>query len=83
MDTATCTSCRHTYTLEEIQVVVVAQKVPICSICGSGVVKPDIVFFNELPNPRFETIIKYDKRDAEVLIIMGTSLKVSESEKER
>lgn len=48
---------------------------PICSKCG-GIGKPDIVFFGEdLPNV-FHNNINRDCRQADLLIVIGTSLAV-------
>lgn len=51
------------------------EEVLYCKVCGTGIVKPDIVFFGEkLPkqfNQKFNSINK-----ADLVFIMGTSLKV-------
>lgn len=50
---------------------------PICQACKKGYVKPDIVFFGEsLPN-RFHTLLKPDLEEADLLLILGTSLQVA------
>ena len=49
---------------------------PNCHRCG-GLVKPDIVFFGEsLPN-RFKKLLHKDLGQTDLLIVMGTSLKVA------
>lgn len=49
--------------------------IPRCSVC-KGVIKPDIVFFGEeLPQQFFTYLTDFPMAD--LLIIMGTSLEVS------
>lgn len=51
-----------------------ADRVPRCAVC-SGLVKPDIVFFGEaLPERFFLHVVDFPA--AELLLILGTSLKV-------
>ena len=50
--------------------------IPSCEECDKGVVKPDIVFFGEMLPDRFHTLISQDFPEAELLIIMGSSLLV-------
>lgn len=50
---------------------------PICESCHIGYVKPDIVFFGEaLPDRVFEMLGR-DLEEADLLIILGTSLQVA------
>ena len=49
--------------------------VPSCDICG-GVVKPDITFFGVALPTRFLSMLPGDVAAADLLIVMGTSLKV-------
>lgn len=52
--------------------------VPHCAEDGcDGVVKPDIVFFGEDLPARFGALVKGDCREADALIVMGTSLTVA------
>ena len=48
---------------------------PVCSRCKS-LVKPDIVFFGENLPDRFNSCVNNDFRKCDLLIILGTSLKV-------
>jgi len=48
----------------------------VCRV-DKGHVKPDIVFFGEGLPERFHRLIKRDVRDADLLIVMGTSLMVA------
>lgn len=50
--------------------------VPKCEECNEGVVKPDIVFFGELLPERFHHLADRDFTQADLLIIMGSSLVV-------
>jgi NAD-dependent SIR2 family protein deacetylase len=51
-------------------------KAPTCRKC-QGYVKPDIVFFGEgLPN-RFHKLVQPDLQQADLLLILGTSLQVA------
>jgi NAD-dependent SIR2 family protein deacetylase len=59
--------CRHS--------VVEKKEVPICNQCGSYV-KPDIVFFGEELAPRFGQLVDSDTDQADLLLVMGTSLMV-------
>lgn len=66
-----CTSCGKFYDLDYI---IQADGVPLCS-CG-GVIKPDVVLYEEgLDSQTIEKAVRYI-REAEVLIIGGTSLTV-------
>lgn len=49
---------------------------PICPKCG-GLIKPDIVFFGESLPVRFKNLLHKDLADNDLLIVMGTSLKVA------
>mmetsp|Transcript_37511 Transcript_37511/g.90993 ORF Transcript_37511/g.90993 Transcript_37511/m.90993 type:complete len:192 (+) Transcript_37511:2882-3457(+) len=50
--------------------------VPKCENCG-GNVKPDIVFFGESLPDRFHKLLRKDVKEADLLLIMGTSLQVA------
>lgn len=50
--------------------------VPKCEECTDGVVKPDIVFFGEQLPSRFHNFIDHDFKNADLLIVMGSSLVV-------
>lgn len=77
--TATCTNhtCRDKVTSECIREKVMLKEIPSCKKCAAGLYKPDIVFFGEdLPSEFYESI-KNDHADADLLIVIGSSLKVS------
>ncbi|OHT09892.1 transcriptional regulator, Sir2 family protein [Tritrichomonas foetus] len=75
--TAHCRKCNHEYELEDIRADLQTGKVLHCKEEGcDGIVKPDVVFFQEnLPN-RFRECARTDLGAADLLIIIGTSLKV-------
>ncbi|XP_064635351.1 NAD-dependent protein deacetylase sirtuin-3-like isoform X2 [Lineus longissimus] len=75
--TATCTGCRKTYPGEEIKEDIFNNKVPYCRNRRScpGVIKPDIIFFGEDLPRRFWYYLR-DFPQADLLIVMGTSLEV-------
>ncbi|KAL6416791.1 hypothetical protein ACFW04_013167 [Cataglyphis niger] len=50
--------------------------IPKCEECNEGVVKPDIVFFGEMLPERFQVLADRDFVQADLLIIMGSSLVV-------
>lgn len=51
-------------------------EVPKCSSCEDAVIKPSIVFFGEDLPGRFKQMCEVDFSMCDLLIIMGTSLKV-------
>ncbi|XP_068580514.1 NAD-dependent protein deacetylase sirtuin-3, mitochondrial [Cebidichthys violaceus] len=72
--TATCTVCLREYEGAELRSDVMSGTVPQCPSCR-GVVKPDIVFFGEeLPLHFFKYLTDFPQAD--LLIVMGTSLEV-------
>lgn len=69
-----CIDCKKEYSLEEMKEMIFKVDVPRCSICD-GLIKPDIVFFGEAVFD-FDKAIEWIK-DADLLLVIGTSLKVS------
>ena len=57
-----------------------SKHIPQCEICndpsGAMFLKPDIVFFGEALPETFRTHIKQDVKEADLLIVMGSSLRV-------
>jgi NAD-dependent deacetylase sirtuin 2 len=76
--TAHCRKCGREYSLEEIRDALNSGDVLRCSEpeC-TGVVKPDIVFFGEGLPKRFRELSRSDFAQCDLLIIIGTSLKVN------
>ncbi|RLN50446.1 hypothetical protein BBJ29_000988 [Phytophthora kernoviae] len=77
--TATCLACKKIYPNDAIREDVLSQQVPMCKACNSpdGIVKPDIVFFGESLPRRFHDSIKSDEGEADLVLVMGSSLKVN------
>jgi len=75
--TASCIDCHKAADAEQVKKnIVVDRKAPKCKYCG-GNVKPDIVFFGEQLPDRFHRLLKKDIPKADLLLVMGTSLKVA------
>ncbi|TMS37414.1 hypothetical protein L596_004349 [Steinernema carpocapsae] len=74
--TATCQDCGHKVGCDDIKADVLAKRVAMCSECLLGVVKPDIVFFGEGLPRHFHSSVDEDKEVADLLIVMGSSMKV-------
>ena len=55
---------------------ILADEVPTCEACHSGLVKPSIVFFGEDLPRRFKDLLEPDFAKCDLLIVLGTSLKV-------
>lgn len=77
--TATCLACKRTCPNDAIRDDVANQRVPMCKACNAadGIVKPDIVFFGESLPRRFHDSIKSDENAADLVLVMGSSLKVN------
>jgi NAD-dependent SIR2 family protein deacetylase len=73
-----CINCKtEVADMEEIKKrILIERKVPICSACKKGYVKPDIVFFGENLPAIFETALDIDLPKVDMLLVMGTSLQV-------
>jgi len=72
---AHCIDCQKSYDQEYVKSKLFADEIVKCSSCG-GLVKPDIVFFGEGLPERFFSLLKEDFEKCDLLIIIGTSLKV-------
>jgi NAD-dependent SIR2 family protein deacetylase len=71
---AHCIDCRKEFSQDWIKNEILAGKVARCE-CG-GLVKPDIIFFGENLPAKFFDSLKEDFPKCDLLLIMGTSLKV-------
>ncbi|ESP02931.1 hypothetical protein LOTGIDRAFT_206064 [Lottia gigantea] len=72
-----CLICDKQYTLEWIKEKIFKDTIPKCDETEcDGVVKPDIVFFGEALPKRFAECYAEDFGKCDMLIVMGTSLKV-------
>lgn len=82
---ATCTNCKYNVDGDVIRDDIMNQKIPYCPRCqskedgpedGLGVMKPNIVFFGEQLGDDFHNSLETDKEQADLLIVIGSSLKV-------
>ncbi|XP_076328383.1 NAD-dependent protein deacetylase sirtuin-1-like isoform X2 [Tachypleus tridentatus] len=79
--TATCTKCEYKVDSTVIKEDIFNQTIPSCPMCpkdsdGLAVMKPDIVFFGEGLSDEFHQTMARDKNQCDLLIVMGSSLKV-------
>ncbi|KAM0736964.1 NAD-dependent protein deacetylase sirtuin-2 [Formica fusca] len=74
--TGRCLKCRAPYMLPWMKEKILEGMIPKCEECNEGVVKPDIVFFGEVLPERFQVLADQDFVQADLLIIMGSSLVV-------
>lgn len=74
--TGHCLNCKSLYDFTWIKNRIVEEVIPKCEECKEGVVKPDIVFFGEMLPERFHQQSDCDFDQADLLIIMGSSLVV-------
>ncbi|XP_076819924.1 NAD-dependent protein deacetylase sirtuin-1-like [Clavelina lepadiformis] len=77
--TASCQVCKHQVGCDDIRDNIFNQVVPRCPKCSSdenGILKPDIVFFGENLPEHFHRQMTADKDDADLLIVIGSALKV-------
>ncbi|KAJ3108468.1 NAD-dependent protein deacetylase sirtuin-2 [Phlyctochytrium planicorne] len=68
-------ACGKEYSQDWVKAKIFDGKIPTCTNC-EGLVKPDITFFGEGLPTRFWTLHPPDLREADALIVIGTSLKV-------
>ncbi|KAL7878198.1 hypothetical protein SRHO_G00048410 [Serrasalmus rhombeus] len=77
--TASCLVCKHKVDCEAIREDIFKQVVPHCPKCPDipfAIMKPDIVFFGENLPELFHRAMKQDKDEVDLLIVIGSSLKV-------
>ncbi|XP_053393570.1 NAD-dependent protein deacetylase sirtuin-1-like [Mercenaria mercenaria] len=78
--TATCMTCHHKCSSDDIREKIMDQVIPMCPKCEpqtpQSVLKPDIVFFGESLPEEFHHQMSVDKDDCDLLIVIGSSLKV-------
>ena len=70
-----CTRCRAHYTYGEIAPIVLRDEVPICKKCG-GVIKPDIIFYEESLNEDVLNHAWTDFSQSDLCLVLGSSLTV-------
>jgi len=76
--TAHCVRCQTKYELSDIRTDIEDGRVPLCTACDDEgrYIKPDIVFFGEGLPEEFFASLDDDKSEADLLIVMGTSMAV-------
>jgi len=72
---AHCIECKEEHIIDTVKDTIKKGDVPHCTKCN-GLVKPDIVFFGESLPPKFFESMKKDFPQCDLLIVIGTSLKV-------
>ena len=73
---SSCISCHQPSSVSSTSASILSGQVPLCSLCG-GYCKPDIVFFGEGLPPVFHENIVRDAAEADLVVVMGTSLRVN------
>lgn len=77
--TASCLICKYKVDCDAIREDIFNQVVPHCPQCPDiplAIMKPDIVFFGENLPEMFHRAMKQDKDEVDLLIVIGSSLKV-------
>lgn len=72
---AHCVSCKAERSMKDVETCAKAGGIPTCKECGN-LVKPDVIFFGEALPQRFFELARADSSKCDLLIIIGTSLKV-------
>ncbi|KAL4118552.1 hypothetical protein PRIC2_010877 [Phytophthora ramorum] len=73
-----CMRCKKRVPTNTLMPVIQAGIIPSCSEPNCrGVLKPEITFFGEILDDKVSTTITKDRLQADLLIVMGTSLKVA------
>lgn len=70
-----CTKCGAVYKYNEIAPIVLRDEVPICKKCG-GVIKPDIIFYEESLREDILNKAWYDFSSTDLCLVLGSSLTV-------
>ncbi|KAI9980374.1 hypothetical protein PInf_026245 [Phytophthora infestans] len=73
-----CMRCKKRVSTSTLMPVIQAGVIPSCSEPNCrGVLKPEITFFGEILDDKVSTMITKDRLQADLLLVMGTSLKVA------
>jgi NAD+-dependent protein deacetylase SIR2 len=72
---ASCIDCKVPFDTKRLREIAEEGSVPRCESCG-GIVKPDVVFFGESLPSTFIEFLGSGCLDADLLIVIGTSLRV-------
>lgn len=70
--------CKKKKTLEEMEQILKRGEVPYCDSCGN-VMKPGVTFFGETVPKAFDRCLVKDVPKADLVVVIGTSLKVGGS----
>ncbi len=70
-----CTKCHASYTYEQIAPIVRSDQVPHCPKCN-GVIKPDIIFYEESLNQDVLNHAWHDFSKTDLCVVLGSSLVV-------
>lgn len=70
-----CIDCQEPHEAQWVRERIMVDEIPTCKKC-EGIVKPAIVFFGESVPPRFTHLAGQDFLQADLLIVLGTSLTV-------
>ena len=73
--TCSCIECSEPFETQAMKEAFIKGDIVTCRKCG-GLVKPDITFFGESLPERFAECRDKDENEADLLIVMGTSLQV-------
>lgn len=73
--TAACIECKAAFDTAALRKIAEEGSIPRCESCG-GIVKPDVVFFGESLPSSFINFLRMEAQEADLLIVIGTSLKV-------
>lgn len=72
-----CMECSKKYTNVWIRDCLKRDEIPKCTLeCCTGTIRPDTVFFGEPLPKRFSELVDQDFEQCDLLIVLGTSLKV-------
>lgn len=76
IDTVSCRKCKHSYKASKFAACFAAGKVPHCPACGKAL-KPDLTFFGEELPSKPMRLAELAFQNADLVMILGTSLRVS------
>ena len=73
---ASCIDCHAPADATAVRQTIQDGQVPQCGACGSWV-KPDIVFFGQGLPDRFHQLLRTDRHQTDLVLVLGTSLQVA------
>ncbi|GLE07232.1 hypothetical protein PINS_up017255, partial [Pythium insidiosum] len=75
---SSCMRCKARVRTQSVLPVIQAGVIPTCSELNCrGVLKPEVTFFGEILSDSVSTSITKDRLEADLILVLGTSLKVS------